>query len=151
MKPKSEKEIAREQFPDFLTKLKLKKTPELYVILDKVYSKKRPFEIETLLVDMTREKYNVSRATVYNTIKILLDCGLLLRHQFGETIKYERILGTTHSHYLICTDCGKVSTFFDEGMDKFVEKRSIPQFHASHYTISVYGKCAKCNRKKTGK
>ncbi len=151
MKPKSEKEIARERFADFLTKRKLKKTPERYAILDKISSSRRPFDIETLLTDMTGEKHNISRATVYNTIKILLDCGLLLRHQFGEVIKYERTFGTTHSHYLICTDCGKVSTFFDEGMDKFVGRRNIPQFNVLHYTISVYGKCAKCNRKRTGK
>jgi len=147
MKPKSEKEIAREHLTFFLTKHKLKKTPERYAILDKIYSKKRPFDVESLLADMTGDKYNVSQATVYNTLKILLDCGLVLRHQFGEIIRYERILGKKFSRYLICMDCGKVSTFSDEILDKFIERRKTPQFNALHYSISIYGKCAKCHRK----
>lgn len=148
MKNKSEKELAREQFTKYLTERRLKRTPERYAILDKIYSKKQPFDVESLLADMAGDKYNVSRATIYNTIKILLDCGLLLRYQFGESVKYERILGKTISHYLICNNCGKVSTFADEGMDIFLGNRKIPQFNVLHYTISVYGKCAKCNRKK---
>jgi len=147
MKPKSEKELAHEQLTEFLTRHKLKKTPERYAILDKIYSKKRAFDVESLFAEMIGDRYTVSQATIYNTMKILLDCGLVLRHQFGEIIRYERILGKMHSHYLICTDCGKVSAFSDEVLDRFVEKRKIPQFNVLHYNISVYGKCAICNKK----
>jgi Fur family ferric uptake transcriptional regulator len=148
MKAKSEKETAREQLTDYLTERKLKKTPERYAVLDKIYSKKRPFDVETLFSDMQEDGYSVSLATIYNTLKLLQDCGLVMRHQFGDIIRYERILGKQFSHYLICTDCGKVSAFSDDVLNRFVETRKTPQFTPQHYSVCIYGKCGKCSKKK---
>jgi len=53
--------------------------------------------------------FRVSRATLYNTIDLLLDCGLVVKHQFGGNIsKYERTYGNENHDHLICTMCGQV-------------------------------------------
>ena len=63
---------------------------------------------------MKNKNYRVSRATLYNTIELLLECGLVRRHQFGQnhrTMK-NRTLIKQHDH-IILTDTGEVIEFCD--------------------------------------
>ena len=77
-----------------------------------------------------KEKFRVSRATLYNTIVLLIDAGLVIKHQFGNTSQYERSYNNETHHHMICTSCGKVSEFEDE--------------NPSHYSLYIYGLCSKC-------
>ena len=73
----------RKIFTEYLHDHNLRKTPERFAILQEIYSTNGHFDIEALYNKMKDNKYRVSRATLYNTIELLLDSNLEIKHQFG--------------------------------------------------------------------
>jgi len=137
-------EAIKEVFTAYLNKKKLRKTPERYAILEKIYLSEAHFDAETLCLDMLTE-YRVSLATVYNTIEIMLDCSLIVKHPFvGLTSKYEKTFGKTTHHHLICSKCGNVREFTDKKIQTMLKSKTFATFEITHYSLYLYGLCNKC-------
>ena len=143
------KDTVKQVLTEYLQKNGHRKTPERYAILDSIYSIKGHFNIETLLQYMEeKEKFRVSRATLYNTIILLIDAGLVIKHQFGNTSQYERSYNNETHHHMICTSCGKVSEFEDENLKQAVVQSKLKGFQPTQYSLYIYGLCSKCVSKR---
>lgn len=109
--------VIKEVLKQYLLDKSYRNTPERYAILEEIYHLDHHFNVDDLYLLMINKKYHVSKATIYNTIEIFLDAGLIRKHQFGEksmnSSSYEKsYFDKQHDHLVI----------YKEDSDKEIEE-----------------------------
>lgn len=141
-------------FRAFLDEKGQRKTPERFAILEQIYDLTDHFDVEFLFLKMKNKNYRVSRATVYNTLDLLIECGLVVKHQFGTlTALYEKSYGYKQHDHLICRKCNKIFEFCDPRIQQIQSTMGkLLKFKVEQHSLMLYGdpevdidsKCLRC-------
>jgi Fur family ferric uptake transcriptional regulator len=128
---------------------KLRATPERFAVLDAVLQSQGHFDAEALYYRMITKGIKVSKATVYNTLDLLQNCGLVSKYRFAEnTSRYEKAFGRPRHHHLICLECGDIIEFVNDRLEKIQDEACADKnFSPQSSTLQVFGTCSKCKRK----
>ena len=135
-------------FRNCLASRGLKFTPERDVILREVFQRHDHFEAEELLSSIRKKGGRTSRATVYRTLDLLVQSGLLeVVDLGGNSHHYEHVLGHQHHDHLICERCGRIIEFTHGQLEKLKEKvcREMA-FDGRSHTLKIFGLCIRCRQ-----
>lgn len=127
-----------------------RKTPERYAILDAVYSIDGHFTLEELGEKLNRENhFPVSRATLYNTMRLFMELRLVIRHRFQGSTKYEACYDNNSHCHQICTVCGTVTEVKSQEINDAIHNMHLRRFRKDGFSLYIYGICSACQAKIT--
>jgi len=142
-------ETYEDEFKNYLRKNGLKFTPERQLILKGVLSLHKHFDIDQLWEKLHQKDNRLSRATIYRTLPLLVDCNLIqetLRCQ--GRVHYEHIFGHKHHDHMVCIKCGKVIEFRNEEIERLQEEVCKKyHFKPVDHRLGIRGYCEECQKK----
>lgn len=136
----------KSKFSDYLQRRELKFTPERQLILEEVSKTHRHFEAEDIVIGLRSRGKRVSRASIYRTLPLLVESGLLREvHSAEKHSHYEHVFGHDHHDHLICTQCGRTIEFCESRIEEMQDSICrVYGFQPARHKLEIIGVCDEC-------
>ncbi|MDR1591878.1 MAG: transcriptional repressor [Prevotellaceae bacterium] len=138
-----EKKAGIKRFSEFLKANKLRETAERLAIVNCIYAYNTRFSAEQIYSAL-QETFHVSLSTVYNTLDLMEQSHLIVKHQIDKHLSYERISADVVHYHLVCTKCGVIKEFTDLKIKNAIKKKVFGTFTPCYHTLYLYGICKYC-------
>ena len=137
-------------FQNFLGEKGLKLTKERIAVLREVFSSHNHFEPENLYQRIKDSGSKASRASVYRTLNLLVESGLVEKVTRTEKSNvYEHTFGHTHHDHMICDGCGSIIEFYSEKLENLQKEICLGNgFDGRSHTLEIHGYCVECKKLK---
>src|SRR5688572_1617961 len=134
----------KERWREYLVGKRLNTTAQREAIVDQFFKTRDHISIDELLSRVRRRAPKVGYATVYRTLKLLVESGLAVERQFGDGQARFEVIGDHHDH-LICTKCGLILEFEDDEIERLQERiaQRLGGFSVIRHRHELYGMCPK--------
>src|SRR4051812_20254655 len=143
-------ESPEEKFREFLEIRGEKLTEPRRILVRHIFDSHKHFDADELVADLQAAGRRVSRATVYRTLRLLVEAGLLRELRLTNRTAYEHDYGYPSHDHLYCTECDAVIEFNNEDVRRLREAVSLePGFRASGHRFIITGVCPACSRAKS--
>ena len=141
---------ARSTLQEYMRVQGKRQTRQREVIVDAFVASQGHLTLHQLLAKAQDDEPGIGYATVYRTMRLLVDAGVAEEHRFGEgQSRYELAdMGGEHHDHLICVRCGRIEEFEDEAIE--ARQRSVVSglgWSVSHHVHEIYGTCPSCMAK----
>jgi Fur family ferric uptake transcriptional regulator len=132
-----------EVFAEFLKKKNLKVTSQRLLVADKIFSIHHHFTADSLLDLFKDRRDEISKATIYRILAIMVEAGLLIEHDFGKDYKYyEHIIGHEHHDHIICMDCNRIVEFMEPKIEELQNRIATENgFTIKGHDLNIFGHC----------
>ena len=143
---------ARQSLADYLRLNSLRSTPERMALLEALYLYEAPFQAEDLSREMAdRGRFRISRATVYNNLRLFESAGIVRKVYREDKVLFERTDKTKGVIRLVCDVCGKITEMNSDKVRRQVSQLRTPRFSSTGWVLTMYGLCSKCTADKKRK
>ncbi len=136
-----------DKFRDFIRERGLKSTRQRDEIANWFFKHKGHLSADQIYREVKETVPGIGFSTVYRTMKLLLEAGLVSERHFGNAeALYENVVG--HHDHCICTACGRITEFEDEKIEEL--QRAVAEragFLLISHKMELYGLCATCRSK----
>src|SRR5262245_60136572 len=142
---RSRSEQRMELFHSRLRERGLKSTSPRDDIAHVFFEMSRHVSAEELYAEVKKINPHVGYATIYRTLKLLKECGLLSERHFDEGQARYEVAGEDHHDHFICESCGKIIEFEDDAMERLQQNVARKLGVAlDRHKLELYGRCAEC-------
>jgi Fur family ferric uptake transcriptional regulator len=148
--PQSSVDDLQDQLNAYMERKGLRSTSQRRLVSEIFFKTSGHHSIDDVLAMVRAKDPKVGYATVYRTMKLLVECGLANERQFGETVtRFEIALSDHHHDHLICVDCKRIVEFEDDEIEELQQKLAERQgFSLISHKHELYGICADCRRRR---
>lgn len=138
-----------EAFREHLRSKGLRYTAEREAVLRAVVARKSHFDLEDIFADLRGKGVKVSRASIYRTLPLLLQSGLVEEvERTDKHAHYEHTYGNKHHDHMLCNSCGQVIEFYSPALEKLQDALCRSRgFRGASHTLEIRGLCRECRRK----
>ncbi|MFN5850114.1 MAG: Fur family transcriptional regulator, partial [Chitinophagales bacterium] len=128
---------------DYIVLKKLRRTPERNYLLKLIYERNDHFGAEDLFHAIDKNQFNVSKATVYNSLDLFLECGIITKHYLNNnTSIYEKAYGFKQHDHFICQECKKIIEFCDPRLYQIKKSlEEVLKVEINSHQLYLYGSC----------
>jgi Fe2+ or Zn2+ uptake regulation protein len=135
-----------DQLKRVLKKEGLRYTQQRQSVWDELCATNDHRDAEEIYLAIRQSGLNVSRATVYRTIDVLVKNRMVRKLELGDgRARYEHRVNATHHDHLICIQCGKIEEFMDEVIesrqDEIVKKFGYKLVRHIHQLFIICSEC----------